>query len=254
MNNNVVYIVGDTFNTFSKLENVFTVSEVLHTINNVESLFLRQAICVLGQGVSKKEREQLEQYSRNNKIGFIVNANQLPASNQLTHKHKTENIMVTEPMTVISNKLYRAYLSTDDDCAEMSDHITGQHIQGMVLTEAARQMMLAVAEKYVLKPEEKNNLYCVLNSVKSHFYKFAFPVDIKVEHEVFNLKQNRPGNYQAETKTSFIQNDVIITQVEIDYKFYAKEFLLKMEAQLAEQALKFNVEQHSNNSYLDMAA
>ena len=210
MSKNIIYIIGDGFCSLNQLENVFTVSQIIKILNAEESFKTHLAVCVIGQGVSKKEREQLESYSRQNKLGLIINAHQIPTSSELTHKHKCQNIMITEPLTVIPGKKYCAYLSTDDACAEMSDHLTGHHIQGMVLTEAARQMMLAVAEKYMLDSAEKGNSYCILTEISSSFLQFAFPVEIKIEHEILEFNQLKSNGYEAKTRTIFIQNSTVI--------------------------------------------
>lgn len=254
MHQDVVYIVGDNFLSFAQLENVYTYSQVIEMVksNNMDNL--REFICVLGQGLNSEEKRQLELYSRKNWIGLVINGLQRPASHDLTHKYRSENIMITEPLTVLSGKRYRACLIIDDSCAEMSDHLTGKHIQGMVLTEAARQMMLAVAEKYILESDEQKNSYCILNSVSSHFFHFAFPVDIRIEHEIYELKKVDEKGYDVKTRTHFIQSDAIIAYVDIEYKFYKKDLLLMIENKVADKVIISHSNIHLENLFTDAAA
>lgn len=243
---NVRYIVGDGFSGFAQQDRVCTFSQIIQII--ATSLFdLKKMTFVIGQGLSEEERRLLKAYSKEGKLGSIVNGYQRLASDKLTHKKKYENIMITDPLVVEPGKVYRSYLCTDDACAEMSDHITGQHIQGMVLTEAARQMMLAVAEKYILKREEQGCSYCILNSVNSTYHQFAFPVDTTIEHKIIFLKNIRLGSYIVKTKTFFIQNNIAIAEVDINYEFHTKKLLEKRENQLAEKILKSKIQEHINS-------
>ncbi len=250
----VLYVVGDHFGSFSKLENVYTYSAIMKKIESNEFKFLRKFYYVIGQGISKSERKQLQELSHNGQIGLIANGYQKPASTCLTHKQKNENIIITEPLMYVRDKIYRAYLAIDDSCAEMSDHVTGLHIQGMVLTEAARQMMLAVAEKFILKPSDRGNSYCVLTKMTSQFFQFAFPVDVKIEHEILQLFTENKKGYEVNTRTQFVQNNKIVAHVDIDYKFRDKSILESIENKMALDSLKSNINLQLDNLYLDTVA
>jgi hypothetical protein len=48
----------------------------------------------------------------------------------------------------VSESCFEADVLVDDAGEHMSDHVSGQHLPGMVLIEAARQMILAVTEEF----------------------------------------------------------------------------------------------------------
>lgn len=252
MYNNIIYIVGDKFSAFTEFQNVFTYSEIVKKILKNETE-IKNVFFVVGQGVNQEEKIKLEKLTKKHEAGFILNAYQKPAASSLTHKHKSENIIISDPLMLVQNKLYRSYLLIDDNCAEMNDHVTGLHVQGMIITEAARQMVLAVGEKFILNSDERGNFYCVLSNLSSQFLNFAFPVDLEIEHEIIEIK-NLNRRYDVKTKTSFIQNQSIAAIVNIDYVFSEKEIMKNLEKKIAKNMINKNRTYHLNNLYLESIA
>jgi hypothetical protein len=238
-NRKVIYVVGNKFENFSKHEGVFTFSDFVNLVCNNKN-GVKCHLLVLGQGLTEEEKNILKAIVVHSDIGYIQEATKPLASRAISHKHKIENIMISNPERVDYDDVFVSHLYLNDDCAEMSDHTTGQHIQGMVFTEAARQMMLAVAEKFILKDNEKFNSYCALIKVSSQFYQFGFPIETRVVHEVEMLSNEKPGRYKASTTTSFLQNDKIIATVDIDYLYNNKKVLEEREALMAATVLEEN--------------
>lgn len=58
----------------------------------------------------------------------------------------------------MNTNIFESHLMLNDRCAEMSDHVTGQHLQGMILIEAARQMTLAVTEMYFIDSNDREKI------------------------------------------------------------------------------------------------
>src|SRR3546814_8567164 len=79
----------------------------------------------------------------------------------------------------------------------MLDHLTGQHIQGMVLTEACRQMFLAVTEKYFLQDYRAKKRYFVIDTMTMRYNAFAFPLPAQITYKVLSK------NVQKSHKRSF---------------------------------------------------
>lgn len=77
-----------------------------------------------------------------------------------THKNKAENVLISE-VSQIDVASYQCHLLIDDGCAEMADHVTGQHVQGMVLLEACRQMVNSVSERFLIKKTVRNRLFYI---------------------------------------------------------------------------------------------
>lgn len=248
----IIYVIGNKFSDFAKLENVFIYSEIVKKIKNHDA-DTKNVFFVIGQGINQEERLNLERLTKKYETGFILNAYQKAAPNSLTHKRKSENIIISDPLILIQNKLYRSYMLIDDNCAEMSDHTTGLHVQGMLIMEAARQMMLAVAEKFILNLNEKGNFYCVLTNISSNFLKFAFPIDLEIEHEILEIA-NTNQRYEVKSKTSFIQNQSVIAIINIDYIFRDKIIMNSLERKIAEQTVNKNIMLQLDNLYLESIA
>ena len=149
-------VVGEKFTDFARRhQNVLTVNEFERFVWSGELAGVDKI--VIGQGV------QLDDISRTvciirqhypDKIRQIVNLQDLYYQNnrdhqRLVHKRKKENILITSPEKRDEDS-YCARLILQDASELLCDHQTGQHIQGMVLIEAARQTIIATSEKFLL--------------------------------------------------------------------------------------------------------
>ena len=242
MSSTIKYVIGDKFHAYANSVNVFTFTQFIRC--GMKKLAAEgQVEWVIGQGLSTNEIELINLICARVNITMAHNRSPVLASSALTHKVKEKNIMITEPGHVAGEEyLYCSQLVLNDDCAEMSDHVSGQHIQGMVLIEAARQMMLAVAEKYVVKEQERGELYCALLKVNTEFKQFSFPLEIDISHRIETLDDALPRRYSVSTVTDFIQNEKVIAQIRIDYLIKDRAQLLQKEAQMAKQALHDNMQ------------
>lgn len=241
----ITYIIGDKFYEFSKSSHVISISEFFKKMER-DDFSNNNQIYYFGQGLSDHEKNTVSAYCEKNNI-TIFNGNK-SAESALTHKLKQENIMITEPQ-IIENNNYQSYLVINDDCAEMSDHVTGRHIQGMVLIEAARQMMLAVSEKYILGTDGQGKAYCILNNIVTTFKQFVFPIEVVINHIITNVQSLRNGVHSVRCVTQFIQGNQIATEIEIEYKLYEKNKMAKREEQIAEKCLELSA-QKIKESYL----
>ncbi len=242
MNANVFYVVGDKFKNFSANKFVITMSE-LDKLTNIYRIGSQPKYTFLiGQGVSaikledllrKINKNGLANYFSIRKCDVLDNKN----SQQSCHKEKLDNVMITTPR-VFAKNIYISQMSLQDECAEMNDHVTGLHIQGMALIEAARQMMLSVSELYILDEEKSGKYYFVLNNVNTSFHQFTFPLQVSLLCEVINLEITNRGAIKAKMKFSFMQNNAKITEVEINFAAYEKKFLEAKEKSLAENAVQ----------------
>lgn len=230
---NGIHIVGDKFQNFAEHENVYTYSEFLSFVSSNE---LNVNKIILGQGLSDTERLVIKSLSTHGRISNIDGIDLQYASAEDTHKSNPSNILISDPLEIEKHSIYHAHLLINDDCAEMSDHVTGQHIQGVIYIEASRQLMLAVSEKYFLSKNDEDGSYCALLSLDVKFHQFAFPIKTEICHEV-NVLKNKNNRIHANAKTSFFQNNTVVAEVIIEYLFNNKQLLEAKETQLALAAL-----------------
>lgn len=236
------WVVGERFCAFIEHEEVTTVSELMRLARSFPQKLLNMTLS-LGQGLSNAERRLLRRLLKMKKVGGIVNDHISPADKCLTHKHKSENIMISDPvsMHVKGEQVYHSFLIVDDNCAEMEDHVTGQHIQGMVLVEAARQAMLAVSEKYILNDQQRGVSYCVLNNMEINFKQFVFPIDTVLQLTVLDSKTLRHHRQSVRTVSKFFQGDRLLAEISIDSLFDPQTAARLRESKMAKKSLRQNL-------------
>jgi hypothetical protein len=71
----------------------------------------------------------------------------------------------------------------------MTDHVAGQHLPGMVLIEASRQMFIATSELYFRDGDEPSSL--LVTTLNSSFFELAFPVATRI---VLTVRDSNDGD------------------------------------------------------------
>lgn len=241
MSPDVLHVVGERFTGFAQ-ENpeVITLPELERMLQGDAPL--GNVTIIVGQGIPDERlrqlRERIESLPPRAGVTLVEDARaQERAGARMTHKRQEHNIMISTPEPVVEGERYVSSLLLDDRCAEMSDHVTGQHLQGMVLIEAARQMILAVAERHFLPDSPGRSSYFVLNQIDSTFHAFGFPLGMEIQYESVSRREGKGGSLTCEAKVLFIQGGELLTEVRVRYAVYDAKFLSGREAAKARQAL-----------------
>ena len=233
----IIYIVGDRFEGFSKNSQVTTVAQFCKLAETVG--FLPGTKAIIGQGVSRTNVMRLRQHvtavGQESSVDF-VDFSAPKADRNLCNKHRPENSLLSIPRKVAEN-VYEMQLLIDDGCAEMSDHVTGQHVQGMVLVEAARQSFLAVTEAYYADTNCAGR-YFVINSMNVEYMNFAFPLPTVVRYEVLDLTHKKHGTIVSESAISFLQCGSEICRVRVGFAVYGTDYLSQREAAVADRTFR----------------
>jgi len=236
-----LWVVGDKLKEFSRHESVITISELEKIITcNKTCHQASRYIIYLGQGVAIQRIKNLTNHVKADGLTHLFEI-QIPnsfckSSSQLTHKIKSKNIMISEPEK-INNDQYQCLLFLEDECAEMSDHITGQHIQGMVLIEAARQMVIAVTKKYHFDYENKAVKF-VTHKIDSEHHHFIFPLPVVLSYQIVNMKNYKNNNLSSIARISFIQNGMTGADITFKFSTISSEYITEKESLLAEQCIQ----------------
>jgi hypothetical protein len=227
-------VVGDRFINFTETENVISVSQAEkmiwddHTPGNVR--------LHLGQGVSVGRVERLILMAKQRKKMWMLGFSHIAkAGKPLVHKHNPRNGMLGMPEQLGPN-LYGVEVYLDDECADMSDHLTGQHIQGMVLVEAARQAFLAITEQFYLKDNAEPS-YFVINNMDTEYKRFVFPVGIRIVYEIIEHVPGKNGSHRFNVAMSVMQNDQVCSVVKVGFSTYSAAFIKSKEGKLAIDAV-----------------
>ncbi|MDX1452335.1 MAG: AfsA-related hotdog domain-containing protein [Oleiphilaceae bacterium] len=233
-----VYIVGDRFKNF--LKNEHTVS-----ISAFEKMLFRNKFkggtqhFALGQGVSTERANNIvRQAPKLKALGINIAFKELNKSGQmLVHKHNYANSLLSAPRKLSANR-YQADVYIDDRCDELCDHITGQHVSGMLIVEACRQMFLAVTEQFYLKPFEKD-FYFVIRSLHTQYHKFVFPLDIVIDYTVRDFQSLKPGVLRFDVEMQVRQCDETCATVRYQFSTYEAQLIAEKEAHAAQQAIQY---------------
>ncbi|WP_296657395.1 AfsA-related hotdog domain-containing protein [Paraburkholderia sp.] len=238
MNNEVIVLVGDKFANFASLQQGVKTYSMLQLV--VQSDQFPEHGIVVGQGVDLHRLSETIRLSGQEGVRVepaeVVDCHHDESHRRLVHKQYGHNVLVTPPERIDETR-FGAKLQLHDDCAELADHVTGQHIQGMVFVEAARQLMLCVTEKYVLDEHARLSSYFVLNEMRTTFLAFAFPIETDCIFTLTDYKRKTNGPIKASCVSEFSQAGQVVARVEIDFAAYPKSQLSRKEHELATAAL-----------------
>lgn len=232
-----IFVIGDKLKNLSILPDVYTISNLKNLIKSNDYWKNgHEYIIHFGQGLSEvnvKEIMNLVKCSgMSDRIIFKDSEFNRKSSSHLTHKCLSKNIMISDPLRV-DDKTYHCDLMLEDDCDEMNDHVTGVHIQGSVIMEAARQMVLAVSEKYYISPNCKRKLNFVTHKIDTHFHQYIFPIPVIIKYEISEMKMSRNNNFSSSVHISFIQNDMVTAEIFFKFSVLDAEYLNEKEISLA---------------------
>lgn len=239
-----IIIIGNKLNEFANNKNIFTFDQfysLLQIEKALEQSSHNQYLIKFGQGLSDSQITNIKNEIKSHVISnrFILRGNIAflkRAHSLLTHKKQIQNIMISEPEKC-SNHLYKSFLMLDENCIELSDHSTGQHIQGMVLIEASRQLINAVSEKYLITEKSKEKKGFVLNSLTSKFFEFVFPLEVEFNLKIDKIRFGLNNNFQAEATISIHQQDKLMMEINFHFSAYDEKTLLNIESKMASESV-----------------
>lgn len=158
------------------------------------------------------------------------------ADQSLCHKRRPENILISVPERQ-SDGGYTAELLLHERNELMLDHLTGQHIQGMVLTEACRQMFLAVTERYCLDNYPAAKRYFVINLMNVRYQAFAFPLPAQIRYRVIDQQQPKPERVSIHADMDVLQAGQVVAGMEVKFTVFDDAYISQRERKLAAEAV-----------------
>lgn len=227
MEKNICYVVGDKYNNLTMCHSFETITYsrlIEKMINNEECL---NKAFAAGQGLCEGQLMVL----RDKGIRFVNNPPQ-PILKKIVHKRKGENVMISDPER-LDSATFASNLRIDDRCAELSDHVTGVHISGSALIEAARQMTIACIEKYCIHPKYRYFSRFVWNDMQIRFLKFLFPINVNIRASLLSQDKTRENKWEGVFRIEYWQMDEVGCEVNINMSTYASQWLEKKEFELA---------------------
>lgn len=240
MNNRILLVVGDKFSSYVQGKDAITLSQLRALLSLPARLLPVQGRTVLvpGQGMGDADVVQLlkEAADSMNMDYFDFSLwHDLPvrAPLSMSHKHKAENTLISVPRQ-ISEDCFELHLLIDEQCELMSDHQSGQHLQGMLLIEAARQAMLAVVENHYL-PANGLSYAFVLNDMSVNYNNFAFPVAATIECRVLSKQIDNPRKLAFATEAVVRQCNTEVSSLSFSFSAMDRERIGRSEALQADR-------------------
>ncbi|MCW8175652.1 AfsA-related hotdog domain-containing protein [Verminephrobacter aporrectodeae] len=241
----IYVVVANQFDEFSKHDNVMSYNTLLKELCGLKQIELRGVKFIAGQGLGFEEIQHAyrlavfhgyaEEFSH-----WHTWVNMIPAGPTLTHKSKPENILISIPEQS-DNGTYTANLLLHAQNELMCDHLTGQHVQGMVLLEACRQMFLAVTERFHLDDYQPPKRYFVLSEMGVRYTAFVFPLPAQIHYRLIDKQQPRHDRVDVHADMSIWQGEQAVTEVNVKFAVMDAKRLGAREASLALHAVSTHV-------------
>lgn len=231
------FIVGDTFaGTARQLPGILTETDAIEKVQSAEALSA-DIYLYSQQGVDLRSlTAAVQQFNarseaRTGRFHLVSPACAPRATRRLAHKNRAENIVISAPRR-IGEQSFEMDLCFSAQNEFFLDHMTGMHIQGMALVEAARQAFLAVTEAFFLGGDSRP-YYFVIKRMDVSYAGFVFPFDATLRYAVTRIsqKENRIG---FDADISIEQAGEVCTTVQVSFTAFEASSITERERKSAD--------------------
>lgn len=236
-----VVVVADRFAPFADGDRVLTMSDLLlHVAVNSPGERGHPLVIHLGQGIDNADRQVLEAAClRNGTPVARMAAREFPRGEQVTpdivHKRHPENVLLAN-VRHHNGEYCAADLRIHRDNELVMDHRTGEHVQGMVIIEAIRQICIAQFETGHRRELPGIEYAGVWKSINLRFQDFLFALPATVASEVTFADLSKPINLKFQVRASICQNGVEVASAEIDYSMIKQDRFTSLERAKSKRA------------------
>tara|TARA_R110002072_G_scaffold238329_1_gene395690 strand:- start:26467 stop:27210 length:744 start_codon:yes stop_codon:yes gene_type:complete len=224
-------IVGDQFSEFCTEDSTITLCQFQ---NRVDSNDVDGQEFIVGQGIKHDEVARLSEPVDNQ--GHSIIPRQPLAQMALTHKHEEKNVLISEPVKQHA-RLFTLEMMLNDESDRLVDHVTGKHIGGMVLVEAARQASIACSEIALEIDTKEVKQGFIWKSMNVEFKRFVFPAPTDIKVEIIIHEDSTDDKTVMSTVVTFIQNAKELCTITNDFDVTASSFISKVESRSAEKLI-----------------
>ena len=248
LNTSYWLIVGDIYGDFAEHERVMTATRCKHYLDTT-SLRSDERF-ILGQGVGASDADEIRAKLRSSGHPDALYDFDELAPISLTHKQTDRHVLIS-CLRNVGPRAYQSQLVLDDASDRLCDHVTGQHLAGMVLIEASRQAALGVLEcEY--KNTSQISWGLTWSSTQVQFLGYIFPVPLtltaKVSEPVGTRSESRiPVNVVVD----WDQLGKPVCEMALTGILLERAFLAKLEVKRARQAVDALWAKYGHDSGLD---
>ncbi|MCI3152324.1 MULTISPECIES: AfsA-related hotdog domain-containing protein [Streptomyces] len=238
-------VVGDRFRDFAEAVGADTFSGLARLLDAGDlDAVAGPVFVVAGQGIGEYEITYLEDAVQRRQLGdriVLVPSAGKPAPRQQLHKAREDNVLVAG-LTQTGESTFEAALRLHDHNELLVDVQDRVHVQGMVVIEAARQMFLAVVERFFTSRWPQQRYYIVLNSMNTAFSNFLFPVGATLRLTVDEADLSEPSRLTLRTTVVVEQAARDAARVTVDAAAFAPGLLEDKELRRAKGAAAATVD------------
>lgn len=226
-------IVGNRLQDFAQATGAVTARTAIEQLAHGSAA----ASFVMGQGVHDEDAQIIRILGRaTNRAIHVLETDSIRAGRDVCHKHERHNQLISSPRKV-DEDVFEADLLMDDRNEIISDHLTGLHLQGMLLVEAARQMFIAVGETQYAHIGVPKGGYVVFNRLDTRFEQFAFPIPTLVRQTVTSIEQPRDDRTAFVAMIELFQQQGRVANIGVEYTVFKPTSIKPKEEALACKAL-----------------
>lgn len=234
-------VVGDKFSGFAAGKSAVTLSQLKGVLTLPGGLLASgdRLILIPGQGLGDRDVAEIADLAESSALAGCLDLSlwsNAPkrADGCRSHKRHVHNTTISEPWRVAEDTFEMDVL-IDDEGELMSDHQTGQHIQGMILFEAARQSFLAVTEAFYL-PQDGEKRYFVIDEMSVRYKRFVFPYAAKLRY-VVREAETIGRRFRFVVEAAVLQGGAEAATFTMGFSVNSEARLMQIEAGLAETGL-----------------
>lgn len=230
-----IHLVGERFSAFAANDGVATVNRFIGNIRGGLYDDLPHPVrLAVGQGVDASDWEVVaaELSKRGLLTSFRLPAVPVPVAAELVHKRTQDNVMLADARRRGPMRL-AARLCLSDMNELVLDHITGQHVAGMVLMEAARQLMQVTIHEFVVNDDAHSFVLCSLGAA---FEGYVFPLAVDLECVVAVTDDSKPARRECSAEVIVRQGGETRARVHTEVQIVRTRSLARQEGMLAAKA------------------
>lgn len=230
------YVVGDAFAAFANGVRVLTASQLRQRLCDA-AVDWREIDLDRGLGLGTDECQLV----RNALVeacappATLDRFRQERAAVRMTHKSETGHVMVG-PAVRLDPRTFEFHMVLDGVRDRLSDHVTGQHVSGMVLIEAARQAATVALEH--LHQELSPDAGASWTNLRVNFQSFVFPLPVRLVARCDGDPEGALANQiAAPVMVTAHQMDHQVAELSFDFTLFRRALLARLEQRAATRAI-----------------
>jgi hypothetical protein len=242
-----ILLVGDRFAGFAVHDDVFTVTQFRDALLLGAVAWDVPVTVRAGQGVAAADWasvcDQAALLGLEDAMEFAY-LPVAPSPQREVHKKVPVNTLIAD-LRQEGEGRFVAALRLHNDNELLLDHQTGQHVQGMVAVEAARQMFLAVSERFYASRHPDRSYYYVIESMNTDFENFLFPLDATVEFVTGSAHTDDPSRLSFTAEISVHQAGRRAARTSVAYTAFEPGLIGAKETRRAQHAVAHQAAPHT---------